>query len=269
MSTKFRKKPVVIDAFRLGHDHQPDWFTDQKILNKVTTHNIDGRHHGGPDYAVIQTLEGQMRAEFGDYIIRGVKGEIYPCKPDIFVATYAADTGEVPRASISMLLFCPKCGNQHIDHPEPEKGWTNPPHRSHLCEDCGAIWRPADVFTEGVSDLATKGSADTWTRGCAGAEPYPAPTPGVALISTERRRQVQDEGYDRAHDVALDDGELAAAAASYAMSSTGSIQRKTIMRFWPWDVKYWKPGTPLRDLVRAGALIAAEIDRHLRAGEET
>jgi hypothetical protein len=87
---KFRKKPVVIEAFRLGHDNMPDWFCDARSRNDVTTHNIDGRWRGGPDYALIKTLEGEMRAEYGDWIIQGVKGEIYPCKPDIFQATYEA-----------------------------------------------------------------------------------------------------------------------------------------------------------------------------------
>jgi hypothetical protein len=44
--------------------------------------------HIGPDAVVIDTLEGSMRGDLGDYIIRGVQGEFYPCKPDIFVATY-------------------------------------------------------------------------------------------------------------------------------------------------------------------------------------
>ncbi len=86
----YRKKPVVIEAFRLGHDAMPDWFCDARTANRVTTHNADGRWSGGPDYCLIGTLEGEMRGEFGDYIIRGVKGEIYPCKPDIFAATYEA-----------------------------------------------------------------------------------------------------------------------------------------------------------------------------------
>lgn len=84
---KYRKKPVVIEAFRLG-DEWPDWWAERHIKNEVTTHNVDGRHRGGPDYALINTLEGQMRAEKGDWIIKGVKNEVYPCKPDIFAATY-------------------------------------------------------------------------------------------------------------------------------------------------------------------------------------
>jgi hypothetical protein len=75
------------------------------------------------------------------------------------------------QASIDMLLFCPKCGVQHIDGPEVEFGdaddsdstviWDNPPHRSHLCHHCGLIWRPADVPTNGVANIKTKGSKDS------------------------------------------------------------------------------------------------------------
>jgi hypothetical protein len=67
---------------------------------------------------------------------------------------------------IPMILFCPACGTQHIDEPESpippslNWSWTNPPHRSHLCAGCGHIWRPADVPTEGVAEIATKGTDD-------------------------------------------------------------------------------------------------------------
>lgn len=75
---KYRKKPVVIEAFKWTVDVVPDWWkfrTD--ILVEV-----------GTGAALIPTLEGVMRADMGDMIIQGIKGEIYPCKPDIFEATY-------------------------------------------------------------------------------------------------------------------------------------------------------------------------------------
>lgn len=65
---------------------------------------------------------------------------------------------------IDMILHCPKCRLQHIDEPIGEwdgKAWTNPPHRSHLCHGCGHIWRPADIATNGVREIATKGKADS------------------------------------------------------------------------------------------------------------
>jgi len=80
---KFREKPV--DAFRLGYGIMPDWFLDALLAKSVIT---PGDPRDGPDYALINTLEGQMRADFGDWIIRGVKGELYPVKDEIFKATY-------------------------------------------------------------------------------------------------------------------------------------------------------------------------------------
>lgn len=75
---------------------------------------------------------------------------------------------------IDMILHCPRCGKQHIDAPEDghhegqdaqsgawSPGWSNPPHRSHLC-DCGCVWRPADVETNGVQCIKTAGKEDNW-----------------------------------------------------------------------------------------------------------
>lgn len=55
---------------------------------------------------------------------------------------------------IPMVLYCPACAAQHVDEPAPATGWTNPPHRTHLCQQCGATWRPANVYTTGVKALA-------------------------------------------------------------------------------------------------------------------
>lgn len=84
---KFRKKPVVIDAFRLGVDPMPDWFCVARTHNEVITHG-DENDWRSLAYADIKTEEGVMRANREDWIIRGVQGELYPCKPDIFQATY-------------------------------------------------------------------------------------------------------------------------------------------------------------------------------------
>lgn len=82
-------------------------------------------------------------------------------------------TRAINERPVDMLLFCPKCGVQHVDgvedhevdhgsHVEVVADWMNPPHRSHLCHACGCIWRPADVPTNGVAALQTRGEADTW-----------------------------------------------------------------------------------------------------------
>ncbi len=75
---KFRKKPVVIEAVQ---------WTGRNLAD-MTEHMGNGRLSLNQGRIVIETLEGTMLADIGDWIIRGVKGELYPCKPDIFEATY-------------------------------------------------------------------------------------------------------------------------------------------------------------------------------------
>lgn len=89
----YRKKPVEVECFRLGENVMPDWFFNKVISNEIILGNSVSREEPFQDtsrtvYADILTLEGIMRADNGDYIIKGVKGEIYPCKPDIFEMTY-------------------------------------------------------------------------------------------------------------------------------------------------------------------------------------
>lgn len=65
---------------------------------------------------------------------------------------------------IPMILFCPVCHLQHIDEVDEvtNPGWQNPPHASHKCLNCGIVWRPANVETEGVRILPCHGKSDTW-----------------------------------------------------------------------------------------------------------
>lgn len=81
---------------------------------------------------------------------------------------------------------------------------------------------------------------------------------GMELIAAERRRQVTMEDWTPAHDDTHRNGEMARAAACYALQHT-RVSGRAIR--WPWARSWWKPKNPIRDLVRAGALIAAEIDR--------
>ena len=75
---KYRKKPVVIEAIQ--------WHGDTRALTLFL--GGSGRFYFDAKSLIIPTLEGDMRASLGDYIIRGVAGEFYPCKPDIFDKTY-------------------------------------------------------------------------------------------------------------------------------------------------------------------------------------
>jgi len=83
-------------------------------------------------------------------------------------------------------------------------------------------------------------------------------SPSVLAIAAERRRQREVEGYDDTHDDEHNVGELAAAGAVYALAA--GEHRATPPIDWPWDDIYWKPQDMRRDLVRAGALIVAELD---------
>ena len=92
---------------------------------------------------------------------------------------------------------------------------------------------------------------------------------GAELIAEERQRQIEVEGWTKEHDAQHKNGELAKAAICYADPNTYYHQENKIMmyrvpnRFWPkkWDIRWFKPTDRIRDLVKAGALIAAEIDR--------
>ena len=89
MMGKYIKKPIEIEAFQLNSRGliAEDWFWDAVIRNDIVTHSF-GKHEIEDAWCEIKTLEGTMIAKTGDYIIRGVKGEIYPCKADIFEQTY-------------------------------------------------------------------------------------------------------------------------------------------------------------------------------------
>lgn len=79
---KYRKKPVVIEAFQFGVDEQPEWSEKGgKVMIVASPNRV---------CAYIYTFEGRMTAEVGDYIIQGINGEVYACKDDIFLATYEA-----------------------------------------------------------------------------------------------------------------------------------------------------------------------------------
>lgn len=79
---KFRKKPVVINAVLWDGNLT----TIDPLLALSSTREVS--QDLGDPALLIPTLEGAMRADVGDWIICGVKGELYPCKPDIFAATY-------------------------------------------------------------------------------------------------------------------------------------------------------------------------------------
>lgn len=89
-------------------------------------------------------------------------------------------------------------------------------------------------------------------------------TQGTEIITIERYRQIHEEGFGNARDDQYSHGELTSAAVSYAVQP--GQRHHPIPRIWPWSLDWWKP-TPdnrIKELAKAGALIAAEIDRLLR-----
>lgn len=84
---KYRKKPVVIEAVQLRWDTWNE-MCQHAGVGKLEDGRPQGRQDGEKIGLEIPTLEGVMYASEGDWIIKGVKGELYPCKPDIFAATY-------------------------------------------------------------------------------------------------------------------------------------------------------------------------------------
>ena len=92
---QYRKKPVVIDAFQMTEERRwdnsewPNWLNEawnrQDFSEGALSVDADDDTN---TKLVIGTLEGVLRVNFGDFIIKGVKGELYACKPDIFEATY-------------------------------------------------------------------------------------------------------------------------------------------------------------------------------------
>ena len=87
---------------------------------------------------------------------------------------------------------------------------------------------------------------------------------GSELIAEGRQRQIEQEGWTPAHDNKHDGGTLVCAAVTYALEATfdGPASKGTwFKKFWCWEDSWFKPKDKIRDLTRAGALIAAEIDR--------
>lgn len=83
---RYRKKPIEIDAIQLTQENVAavEAFINGKAREQMLPGPGRGMHAG----VVITTLEGKMLASWGDWVIRGIKGEFYPCRDDIFEATY-------------------------------------------------------------------------------------------------------------------------------------------------------------------------------------
>lgn len=94
---KYRKKPVIIEAIQF--EDNSDRIIEIHEFMGGDTIRVNYEDKNNP-YLKIETLEGIMKASVGDYIIKGVNGEFYPCKPDIFEKTYERVTDETDKTII-------------------------------------------------------------------------------------------------------------------------------------------------------------------------
>jgi hypothetical protein len=164
---KVRKRPVEVEAVQYGNaeyadppavfSEVPEWLS-AAIEDETITFRFLGEDYW---YAVIHTLEGEMLASPDDWIIRGVKGELYPCKPDIFEQTYQ----RVPDV-------CPSCQSQG-GHPHTDYCQLNPVNASGLTEMPAAIRRAA--FDEAIAKVS------------AAPDDFPVPVSVIKALLTEVR----------------------------------------------------------------------------------
>lgn len=152
------------------------------------------------------------------------------------------------------LKPCPFCGSSLID----PKGWASLDQSGPACDMCGATAENTEVWNKRALD----------------------PSGVVAEIAAERKRQVEDEGWTPEHDDEHESGEMARAAAAYALaasypdffrmknSAVDKLREEysggkftPLRELWPWDWAWWKPKNRRRDLIRAAALIVAEVER--------
>ena len=114
MASEYKKKPVVVEAVQWTGNNRAEMceFIDSEVFEIIPRVGL-----------VIHTLEGDHHASPGDYIIKGVNGEFYPCKPDIFAKTYESATLTPPNEWVSVDNKLPKngvpvlIGNPHWDYP--------------------------------------------------------------------------------------------------------------------------------------------------------
>ena len=114
---EYRKKPIVIKAVQYdGNFRCLDIFGISEVWNFIVSKDEEGN-----ECIKIPTLEGEMIASIGDYIIRGVKGEFYPCKPDIFEMTYELASTLPQQETMYKEDTCKINGNTYITNEEEIK----------------------------------------------------------------------------------------------------------------------------------------------------
>lgn len=119
MARTYRKKPVVVEAVQWTGENHAEMceFIDPEVFEIIPRVGL-----------VIHTLEGDHRASPGDYIIKGVNGEFYPCKPDIFAKTYESATLTPPNEWVSVEERLPEVGQEVLVY------WRNTSQKAEYFE---------------------------------------------------------------------------------------------------------------------------------------
>ena len=137
---RYRKKPVVIEAMQFVNE------TKDQVYNWVVCTTAAGFGLHGEPVLKIQTLEGVMTASLGDYVIKGVKGEFYPCKPDIFEATYE----EVEEAEVGQIKVVFQAIHGIDPSPEIAELRKFEQDRTKGCPVCGAAEKKVQTVPNAV-----------------------------------------------------------------------------------------------------------------------
>lgn len=195
------------------------------------------------------------------YLVECDCGKIYPSS-ELSGGEPMGDSGDYSDC------YCPHCG-------EGEEHFAE-------CADPETAWKAQQDKIDALVDALekAKGMETYWKTQCRGITDHceelqariaqlesRTVTAAAADVLAERKRQVTTEGWTPEHDDQHVNFEMAIAGGLYAISAVDSHHklRNSAPSAWPWDRKWWKPDGPRRDLVKAGALILAEIERLDRA----
>ncbi|TXU12642.1 hypothetical protein D4N06_23845 [Klebsiella pneumoniae] len=212
------------------------------------------------DITKLAQLRGRT-VDYPYYLVECDCGKIYPSS-ELSGGEPMGDSGDYSDC------YCPHCGEgeEHFEEcADPETAWK-------------AQQDKIDALVEALEKA--KGMETYWKTQCRGITDHceelqariaqlesRTVTAAAADVLAERKRQVMTEGWTPEHDDQHVNFEMAIAGGLYAISAVDSHHklRNSAPSAWPWDRKWWKPDGPRRDLVKAGALILAEIERLDRA----
>lgn len=221
MDNQFRKKPVVIEAVQWPGNKfdstPPQWFQDAMYR----TPGAPGFLMRWGDELIIDTLEGQMRAAPGDWIIQGIKGEIYPCKPDIFEATYerAITAGTPAKGGIDAdAAFWTKA-----------EAWANARPGKDGLKAGDALSAYVETYAAALAERAASNPASPTTGACAAS-----PAPVAAIADDELSHKVLSAIYhacqrggspEQLHVAIMPDVRAALSSAPMAQAEPGNDEQ--------------------------------------------